>query len=80
MSNRSAELVMEPPVQVSAMATIVQELISGGDTGPQDGVWLHHRAERAGLDTNEYGALEALRVRLLEHGDHLLDADDPIVW
>jgi len=63
-------LIMEPRVDVTAMASIVRALI--GDTGPaRDVRWLHERTTAAGLGTHASDALEALRAHLYEGGTAL---------
>ncbi len=59
-------LVMEPQVNVTALADIVHDLVTGGVSRLHDERWLHERAAVAGLDRHERGALEALRARLLD--------------
>src|SRR3954468_9915115 len=56
------ELVLEPRVNLTAMAEIVRDLLAGGVSRPQDGVWLRERAQAAGLDAQEGAALDALRA------------------
>lgn len=68
------ELVMEPQVNVVALADIVHDLIAGGFSRLQDGRWLRERAVAVGLDRHERSALEALRARLLDDGAALLRA------
>ncbi len=60
------ELMMEQRVNVTAMADIVHDLVTGGVSRLRDGGWLRQRAAIAGLSRHECGALEALRTRLLD--------------
>lgn len=60
-------LIMEPQVNVTAMADIVRTLIA--DAGLEREVhWLHERTAAAGLGTHASAALEALHTRLYEGG------------
>ncbi len=76
------ELVLEPRLNVTAMAEIVQELVGGGVARSQDGRWVQERAQAAGLGQHERAALEALRTRLHARGAALLDAavSSVIAW
>jgi hypothetical protein len=67
-------LMMEPQVNVTAMADIVHDLVTGGISRLQDGGWLRERATAAELDRHERGALEALRLRLLDGSMELLQS------
>ncbi len=68
------ELAGESQVDVVALAAIVHDLVGGGFSRLQDERWLRERAVAVGLDRHERGALEALRVRLLDDGAALLRA------
>lgn len=59
-------MALEPRVCVSAMASIVQDLLRGDRARALDGRWLRERVRAAGLDRHEGEALEALRVRLYD--------------
>jgi hypothetical protein len=73
------ELEMEPRLNLTVMAEIVRDLLAGGVSRLQDGVWLRERAETVGLDAQEGAALEALRVRLAS-GRALLDTALTSPW
>jgi hypothetical protein len=73
------ELTMEPQVNVTAMAEIVHDLLAGGVSRLQDGVWLRQRARAAGLAAQESAALEALRMHLAA-GRALLEAALASPW
>jgi len=66
------ELVMEPRLNVTAMADIVHDLVTGGVSRLQDARWLCERTTAVELDRHERGALEALRLRLLDGSTELL--------
>ncbi len=74
------ELVMEQRVNVTAMADIVHDLVTGGISRLQDSGWLRERATAAGLDRHEGAALDALRARLLDGGTAFLTATDLGNW
>ncbi len=76
------ELVLEPRLNVTAMAVIVQDLVGGGVARLQDGRWLRERAQAADLGQHERAALEALRTRLQARGAALLDVavSSVIAW
>ncbi len=58
-------LIMEPRVDIAAMAAIVRELV-GDDGRHRDARWLRERTTTAGLGTHACAALETLRARLHE--------------
>jgi len=68
------ELVMQPRVNVSALADIVEEMVAGSVGLMRDSLWLRERTTIAGLDRHEQAALETLRARLCVSGAALLDA------
>lgn len=70
----SGALVMEPQVNVAAMADIVQHLVTGGRSRLQNGRWLRARATVVGLGVHEQAALQSLRLRLRGSSTALLDA------
>lgn len=57
---------LEPPIHVSALAAVVQDLLAGGRVRLHDRHWLLTRAATVGLNQQEYAALEALRTRLCD--------------
>jgi len=65
---------MEPPVNVAAMADIVEELVASGSSRRRDRQWLCRRPTVAGLDPHEHAALETLRACLCVSGAALLNA------
>lgn len=67
-------MVGESQVNVAALADIVHDLVAGGLSRLQDDGWLDERATAAGLDAHERGALERLRLRLLDGSAVLLRA------
>ncbi len=73
-ANMPGELVMQPRVNVSALADIVEEMVAGGVSRLQDRQWLCQHATAAGLGQHEQAALETLRARLCVSGAALLDA------
>ncbi len=67
MSTYSAA-TLEPRIQMTAMAAIVQDLLTGERSRREDSLWLRERAHEAGLGLHAYAALETLRVRLGQSG------------
>ncbi len=66
-----SEAMAVPQVHVSAMAAIVQELLTGEEDRLREGGWLRERTKSAGLDAHECAALDALRERLRAGGGDL---------
>jgi hypothetical protein len=73
-------LVIEPSINVAALAELVKNLISGTRQQQQDKALLHTHARAACLTEHEYAALEALRVHLYERGGSLLNMIDQAGW
>lgn len=67
-------------MHVDAMAGIVRDLVAGGTTPVRTERWLVARAAAAGLTAQEASALEALRLRLRDHGAAMLDAVTALMW
>ncbi len=65
------ELAAEPPVNVVAMAQIVNDLFAHGLSRVQDMEWLHAHDNAALLGRHEYAALQALGARLSDGGTAL---------
>jgi len=64
-TNMQGTQVMEPRIDIAAMAAIVRDLI-GDDDRERDARWLRERTTAAGLGTHACAALETLRARLHE--------------
>lgn len=62
LASVGAVSAQRPPVAL--MAELIQALLDGGQRRLRDSDWLRERAEMAGLDPDECGTLEALRLRL----------------
>lgn len=74
-----ADVMPDQRVHVTAMAAIVQDLLSAEPAWQRVGLWLRERAENAGLDRHEGDALEALRLRLCD-GDPTLCEASSLQW
>ena len=57
-------VIVDPSMNVTGMAALVRELLSGSEERRRDARWLRERALSLGLDAHEHAALETLRARL----------------
>ncbi len=73
-------MTLEPPIDLTAMARIVHDLLAGGEERLRDADWLRRHTAAARLDVHACAALEALRQRLCQPGAVLLDATALTPW
>jgi hypothetical protein len=73
-------LAVEPRVDVTTIAAIVQDLVKGGLAQLRDKSWLRNHPLATRLAAHEYAALEALGARLNREGPDVVANIHSIWW